>query len=143
MKSSEYRKGVSSGRSENHGLGCSGNSASRLCPSFPPHMKGQPFAYRNADGILQFCDETFDEGLCRPESVRYSGHCVTVRCINGSGRCNLGAMLAQSVSISVGRRPSEEPATNSCPIKASCRWISENGEQACSACVSVDHLVAS
>jgi len=59
--------------------------------------------------------------------VRLSGPCVTKVCAHWTGSdCRLGRAVA-NVQLRV-------VATNSCPIRESCRWFFENSESACRAC---------
>lgn len=59
--------------------------------------------------------------------VRLSGPCVTKVCAHWTGSdCRLGRAIA-NVQLRV-------KATNSCPIRGSCRWFFENSEIACRTC---------
>ena len=142
MKNNESSKYFPADLPDSSSSCCSDRATSRFCPSYPLHMNGRPFASRADDGELRFQDEMTEKSLRHPESIRFFGPCVTVRCVHWSDHCGLGAELSRTVSVSINSRLPDVNASNPCPIQSSCRWRAENGENVCSACLSVDYLMS-
>lgn len=110
------------------------------CPSYPMSKNAAAFAYRTLDGTLVYCGPQEVPGLNERESTRFSGPCITARCVHWAGHCNLGAALASSAGREVCEPLTKDSATESCPIQDMCRWKAENGSAACRACVDVDYF---
>lgn len=135
-----YRRSV---RSERDDFGVQGTSASLLlCPSYPANGHHR---------ILGVVDEVsgdlrFVPSLGRASQVgrslpidwrtrfRLFGPCVKSACHHwDGGGCRLGRATADLRVGSVG-----DP--DSCPIKGSCRWRTENGDGVCRSCPAVRYI---
>jgi hypothetical protein len=64
---------------------------------------------------------------------RLEGKCVTSSCHYWQGACHLGFFVSE---VEVRDRVD----TQKCSIRASCRWIKENGPEVCGSCVFVRNL---
>jgi len=118
-------------------------SGHRTCPSYPADSGGTTLANRTADGGLQFIKDPPSHAPCDAAGpVRLSGPCITTGCGYWREGCQLGAILARA-ACSGGRAQIPTPSVSSCPIRATCRWVAENGLAACVACASVDYYMSS
>lgn len=114
----------------------------RKCPSSSPVRGERVFARRNVDGQLSFeiSDVPMDADLDAP--TRYVGKCFEKRCVYWAGHCQLGAMVTR---VAIRNRDELRKITDprgSCSIKDSCRWIYENGPDACMGCPEVDYIMS-
>ena len=64
---------------------------------------------------------------------RLEGKCVTSSCHYWQGACHLGFFVSE---VKVRDRVD----TQKCSIRASCRWIKENGSEVCGSCAFVRNL---
>lgn len=111
----------------------------RACPSYPPDGGGRVFARVDVEGGMVFGDSR----ACEPvENQRFVGPCVSARCGYWDGHCQLGVLVALSVAVesSAFLTDFSARATLSCPIRPTCRWLAENGEDACSGCQGVTYF---
>ena len=113
----------------------------KTCPSYPDNAGGTMFAIRLADGSFHFVaqDQAFDD-LILIESTRLHGPCSTSRCIYWSGNCQLGTKIAH-VEVHQPNELAISDVISNCPIQLTCRWRSENGNNACRSCTQVDYEV--
>lgn len=111
----------------------------RTCPSYPE--RGEVFAARLRSGELVFVDAQTSAAIGNEVmSVRSHGPCVASRCAYWAGNCQLGAMIAQ-VAVRGKQAEGSSPASGTCPISRSCRWLAENGPKACNGCEHADYLM--
>lgn len=111
----------------------------RACPSYPPGGGGRVFARVDDEGGMVFVDSP----VCEPDgNQRFVGPCVSTRCEFWDGHCQLGMLVALSVTVERGVLDTgfASRATLSCPVRTTCRWLAENGEDACSGCQDVTYF---
>lgn len=113
-------------------------SESKSCPSAPFKKGNSVFAIFEGDQMT-FTDSMIPitEALMSESSffsekteVRTTMKCVTKGCINWNGKkCTVPDQMSYFF------QPLEEiSAFKNCPLKTTCRWYAQDGEQSCSIC---------
>ena len=119
-------------------------SGVRHCPSSHPSQGGRAFAWRRSDGPLSFHRPATQSTPETDVRVRYVGRCIQDRCDYWAGNCQLGAMVTRVIIQTRGTTVRDRAAvdrTNPCPIMETCRWIHENGPEACFGCSDIDYAM--
>jgi hypothetical protein len=118
------------------------DDGSRTCPSARCAPGNLLLGVKGADGEVHHMrkamqiDEEFVEKAREkgpPEArMRFASTCATSGCAQWTGtRCGvIDNVLAHLEAIKHPVRTSLPP----CPIRATCRWFDQSGEQACQAC---------
>ena len=116
----------------------------RHCPSSHPDNGDRAFAWRRGEDPLSFEPPTPESNHGTDIRVRYVGRCVQDRCRYWAGSCQLGAMVTRVTIQTRGSMAAdhrEVAGANQCPIEQTCRWIQENGPDACLGCSVIDYAM--
>jgi len=123
------------------------------CPSAQPDMlearvigvlsgsAAEPrIAYLAQEAVIPAAQMPSTPGVDPVEAFRFAARCEDHRCaqhvsgVGGGGRCGLGARIVAQLDPVVASLPP-------CTIRATCRWYSEQGREACLRCPQVVTLI--